>query len=172
MKKVNESQKRPREFYIKLESDTPIAMTWHSGKDKLVKLFKSHAEAFIWQHSEQGKAIAANGYKLKLEDGYIFKPKGGLVYEYGNGNQLVYDCYIGGPNQNSYVERIVANEKLLNNRRSASDAIRKNTDRLKEIEDQLEALEIDVYDIINDYRKRCSHIDNLIQIAIGKNRSK
>ena len=168
----NESQKRPREFYIKLEESTPIAMTWHSGKDKLVKLFKDLGEAFLWQHSEQGKAIVANGFKLKQEIGYIFKPKGGLIYEYGNGNQLVYDCYIGGPNKNTFVERITVNEKLLNNRRSAIDAVRKNIDKLKEIEDQLEALEIDVYDIINDYRKRCKHIDNLIQLAIAKQKNR
>ena len=167
MKKVNESQKRPREFYLKLSDDTPISMTWHSGSNKLAKLFKSSVEAFVWKQSEECRAIESNGYKLKLESGHIFKPKGGLVYEYGNGNSLVYDAYIGGPNKNTYIERIEANERIAKNRKSASDAIRKNTEKLKEIELQLESLESDVYDIINDYRKRCKHIDNLIQIALA-----
>ena len=168
MLKVKESSKRPKHYYIKLEEETPYAVTWVTGRDKKAMLFASLEDRYKWTKSIEYSNLKSIGYKLKLEDKYICKTKAGLVYEHDKHNTLVYDVYELDFNRCTLSDNLDAEQVKINTRRAAIDTVRMYETKLNELKQSFENYDEKFYERVTDYRRLCSEVEALIQRTLAK----
>ena len=163
---MKELKRRPSTLYIKLEDDTPYAITWLTSECKMAKLFATELERKEWLRSKEGMSIAIR-HRLKHEDKYICRSKIGIVMSllFGGATEPVYDCYIMGPNKNRL--EIKHKETLFRNN-SCSDKYgkaKKIYDEVKETLDRAHDKDWECIELRSDLVKLQQDIDRALVLV-------
>lgn len=135
----HESSSRPSKFYLKLESDKSLAVTWKTDTAKVAALFKDSLSRMQWLKSDKANELTKSGHRLKLEDGYIFKPKYGIVIDIDG--KPVFDEYTMENSKCDIYEKTLVNEReykirvaVLNRAKHLNEEAQRILDKTKEME--------------------------------------
>ncbi len=148
-----ERQRRPPQYYIKLEDCSMYSVTWMNANCKVAMLFGSMKEREEWLKSKESLEIVNNGHKLKKEDYYIYRSKAGLIIDYRT-NKPVFDMYTNAYNTCKIEDNISYLEHRKTIVGNARDKIKSRMQRIRELKIQIQDIDYEIaVDLIKEFEE-------------------
>lgn len=163
--------RRPASNYIKLDSERQYAASWQNNDYKLCRLFSSKDDRRRWLDTDEAKEIDIN-YKIRLEDGYVYKPKVFMVYEYNEYRRRVdiMDFYTMQYVKNDVLDKLENyrhRTKVISNNKGKAKAI---LDEITKLSDDAFDVEIDLINLRDDLTRKYNSAIEMIDRALNNSR--